>query len=118
MPFQDDAEFCEIRPECLGRGPSVRGGKGEVLSGAGSGVNDPTKVVPCNRRLLQGYFPIDIVQILVYACRSDMVFPDHEQGLDKMFSIPPHQLRWVNDNNTAQLERPGKFVLCGMDIGR
>lgn len=48
-------------------GPFRARWEGEVLNGAGSGVNDPTKVESCKRRLLQRYFPIDIVQILVYA---------------------------------------------------
>jgi hypothetical protein len=66
--------------DVLVRGPFVRGGKVKFSTERDQGVSDPTKVEPFNRRLLQRYFPIDIVQILVYACRSDMVFPDHEQG--------------------------------------
>jgi hypothetical protein len=54
----------------------------------------PRKAEPGNPWLPQRYFSIDIIQIRMYACGSDMVFPDHEQGLDKIFSIPS-QLRWV-----------------------
>jgi hypothetical protein len=41
MPFQDDAEFREMRPGCLGRGPFAQGGK-VTFSTERDQVKDPT----------------------------------------------------------------------------
>ena len=47
-----------------------------------------------------------------------MVFPDHEQGLDKVFSMPS-QLRWAMlmvSVSYWSIGKTGEVVLCRIDI--
>jgi hypothetical protein len=55
----------------------------------------------------------------MYASRSDMAFPDHEQGLGKVLSIPS-QLRWamlMAFVSYWSIGKTEKVVLCRVDIG-